>query len=232
MTQPAPPQSTRKVDAGRIKGAAAVPNCVEIIVPWSTGTAPARSFVSVLHGANPNNTPINVGLAQTLTTSFHSAFTANLAIFQPTASFMGNVGVRDMTNVTNPPIFATGGGAFGTSVSIAMPFDAAIVLTENLVIRGRGQKGRIFLPNWATNADAGGGVIDAAVVTAVTTFGTAIFNAITAAALTPAVAKVARAEYLGVTGAHHLARGASAVNVLNYTCRDNRWDSQRRRNSP
>jgi hypothetical protein len=113
-----------------------------------------------------------------------------------------------------------------------MPVNVALVLTENLNVRGRGAKGRAYLAGWATNADAGGGVAAAAVGTAMNAFGTAVFNAITSAGFTPAVAKPARAAYTGYTGTPHLARAASYATVTTYVARDNIWDSQRRRIQP
>jgi hypothetical protein len=105
----------------------------------------------------------------------------------------------------------------------------AAVLTEQIAARGRGLKGRVFLGGWDVGADAGNGIIAPAAVTAINNYGTAVFSAISAAQLTPCVAQPARQTYLGLTGTTHPARVAASVFVTSYTCRDNKWDTQRRR---
>jgi hypothetical protein len=110
-----------------------------------------------------------------------------------------------------------------------MPENAAIVMTENINIRGKGLKGRCYLGGWSTAADAGGGVIAAAAQTAVNNFGTAILNALNAQSLTPCVAQIARQQYQGITGTIHQARPMGHPTVLGYVCRDLVWDTQRRR---
>jgi hypothetical protein len=110
-----------------------------------------------------------------------------------------------------------------------MPENISAVLTENVTVRGRGAKGRVYLAGWANNADAGNGTILPALQTALNAFGTAIFNGITGAGFTPCVAKVARQAYTGVTGTPHLARAATYAVVSTYVCRDLVWDTQRRR---
>ena len=230
MTSPLPPQSTKKTDAGRIKGAAAVPNVLEIRCLFSL---PNQKFANItFHGFNTVMPAVNVALANTLFASLSSAWSTNLGLYCPAgppATSFQNVFVRDMTNPGFPVFQSTSAAVAGTRASPAMPANAAIVLTENLNVRGRGAKGRVYLPGWATNADAGGGLVNAATVSAITAFGTAVFNAITTAGFTPCVAKVARQAYTGFTGTPHLQRNATNATVTNYVCRDNIWDSQRRR---
>ena len=63
MTQPAPPQSTKKHDAGRIPGAAAVPNVLEI---RCTGLLPnTKPWSFTFHGYNAVMPAVNVALANT-----------------------------------------------------------------------------------------------------------------------------------------------------------------------
>lgn len=233
MTQPPPPQSTKKKDAGRIPGAAAVANVLEIrcLLGLANGKVASITF----HGYNATMPAVNVALANTLMASLSSAWSTNLGSYMAagtTPSTFAAVYIRDMTNPGFPVFQSTSAAVLGTSASPAMPVNVALVLTENLNIRGRGAKGRVYIPGWATNADAGGGVAVGAVQTAVTAFGTAVFNAITSAGFTPAVAKVARAAYTGYTGTPHLQRNATWAQVISYSCRDAIWDTQRRRIQP
>lgn len=224
------PVSTKKHDAGRALGPQAVPSCIEVILVWSTPAG--RLFNTTIHGRNLGSFVPSVASANTLQTAVNTAFTANLAIYHPTTYTLFQVKVRDMSNVSNPQFTSTGAAAAGTSASINMPESNAIVLTENVNIRGRGAKGRIYIPNWATNADAGGGNILAAVQTALNTFGTSLLTMFTNNGMVACVAKPHRLAYMGVTGTSHTDRPAATADVVSYTCRDLLWDTQRRRTQP
>jgi hypothetical protein len=221
------PISTKKTDGGRIKGPQNVASVIEIRVQMQLPNTKLSSWFT--HGSY-STAPANMqSLATALFGSISAAWNTNLAAYCPTGTLLQNVYIRDMTNFTSPVYVGTGTAVPGTSASIAMPPGAAIVLTENLSIRGRGAKGRIYLGGFATNADAGGGVIAAALVTALGAFCTALFNAITAQSLTPCLAQPPRAQYQGVTGTVHPSRGAGHPSITSYTLRDNLWDAQRRR---
>jgi hypothetical protein len=222
--------STKKVDAGRIPGPAAVPNVVEIQLAW-TG-ANARIFHNYLHASFAGSVTLSVAIANTVFSAISSGWNTNLALYSPTTCNMLRATVRDMTATTNPIFVSTAAAVAGTSASPGMPANVALVLTEQATQRGRGMKGRIFVPCWATNADASGGQALAAVQTAMNAFGTAIFNAMTAQSWTPCVAKPARQAYIGYSGASHNARAASSVQISGYTCQDLFWDSQRPRIKP
>jgi hypothetical protein len=221
------PISTKKTDGGHIKGAAAVPNVIE----FKTQVQLPNSKITfwTVHGfyttVPPNLQTVANGYLSAVTTSWN----AQLAPLLATTTFLQGCQVRDMTNVNNPVIVATQTNQPGTSASPAMPPGAAIVLTEIIAARGRGLKGRIYLGGWATNADAGGGVIATATQTALNNFGTALLAAINGQSLTACVAQVHRQQYQGVTGTVHGDRPASHVNVTGYILRDLIWDSQRRR---
>lgn len=224
------PVSVKKKDGGRIGGAQAVPNVIEIVCQIVLPNAKQSRFT--FHGYYPTTPPAMATLGGALFTSLSGAWGTNLgALMVPETKFQ-NVYVRDMTNITNPVFTGTGTAVSGTGAEPAMPVNVAAVLTENIQARGRGMKGRVYLGGWATVADAGAGVMSGATQTAINNFGTAVFNAIGAQTLQPCVAQVARAQYAGVTGTVHPARGASHVLVSSYTCRDTLWDTQRRRGQP
>lgn len=228
------PISVKKKDGGRIPGPYNVPSVLEIrcqlVLPNSK-----QSFFRV-EGAYAS-TPASIqSVATALFGSISSAWGSNLASLCPPATAFQNVYVRDMTSYTNPIFVGTGTAVPGTSASVAMPVNAAIVITEQIASRGRGLKGRIYLGGFATNADAGGGVISAAAQTGLNAFCTALFNAISGQSLTPCLAQPARYQYQGVTGTVHPARGSvgppptgTHVNINSYVLRDLVWDTQRRR---
>lgn len=221
------PVSVKKKDAGRIPGPANVPSVIEVRMQFSLPNS--KVIYSTLHGAYTTPPSNMQSLATALYGSLSSAWGSNIGAYMANATSFTSVWVRDMTNFTNPVYQGTGAAVVGTGGTVAMPENAAIVLTENVAARGRGIKGRVFLGGWAQNADVTTGGISGTVQTALNALGTAWANALTAQSLTPCVAQVARQQYQGVTGTVHAQRAASHVNVSTYTCRDTVWDTQRRR---
>jgi hypothetical protein len=227
-------QSTRKHDAGRVPGPFQIPSVIEIVL--GTQLTTTKMMFSKLHGSYTTAPANMLTLANALMSAFSSAWTTNLAPLMATTTIFQWVTVRDMSSSANLATQSTGASVAGTSASIAMPLGAAVVMTEDVNIRGRGSKGRIYLGGWATNADAAGGQITAATQTAVDNFGTAVLNALNTNSLTPALAQPPRANYMGVTGTVHPARGEAPngthATVTAYVCSNLRWDSQRRLGQP
>jgi hypothetical protein len=221
------PQSQRKIDAGRIKGAQAVPNALEIQIRQIGANGKSANFTC--HAQYATTPPSLATLAAALFTSIGTAWGTNLGPQMAAASRYTGVWIRDMANVNNPIIVGTGAPTSGTNVGMPLPPEVCIVLTENTIIRGKGMKGRMFISGWADSASDLGGVISDVAFNAVTGFGTALFAAITAQNLTPCVAEVARQSYIGLTGTTHLNRTAKTVGVSSYTARNNEFDTQRRR---
>lgn len=222
-------QSVRAVDGGKIKGSQDVANVIEIRMQQLLPNG--KTAFWTVHGSFPAGTqpPALPGLATSLFTGISNAWTTRLATFMHPSTSLVAAFVRDMTSHLNPYFESTGAAVPGTGTGNAMPSDAAIVLTENVAQRGRGLKGRIYLPGWTVAADAGGGVIADPVFTALNLFGGDLQTVINSSGLTACVAQVARQAYVGLTGTQHLARGASHVTVTSYACRDKEWDTQRRR---
>jgi hypothetical protein len=227
MTSPPLPHSQKKVDAGRIPGPYNVPQVIEVKLIWTSPSG--RKYSSFLHGSYSTLFAVNVANANTLFGAISASWTTNMASLSPTTCQLTGLAMRDMTSFTNPVSLSTAAGVNGTSASPAMPENVALVLTEEVNVRGRGAKGRVYVPNWATNADAGGGIATAAAQTAMNNWGTGILNAFTASGLTACVAKPARQAYIGFTGTQHNARAATNAAITAYLCQDLVWDTQRRR---
>jgi hypothetical protein len=221
------PTSLRAKDGGKIPGPAAVPLCVEIAVWYSAGGS--KTFRNVFHGSYTGSPPALQTLANNLFTSLGTAWSSNLASHMATSTNFVRVEVRDMQSALNPIFVGTGTAIPGTGTGDELPLEVAAVLTENIVARGRGAKGRVYIGGWDETANGAIGQMAGAVQTAINAYGTAVFNAITSGGLVPCVAKVARQQYIGLTGTTHPSRSATTVAVGSYTCRDLNWDSQRRR---
>jgi hypothetical protein len=227
MTSPTIPQSQKKKDGGRIPGPQNCANVGEF--RFQVQLPNSKLSYWTVHGYFGGTISVTQSMANSLFSAVSSAWTSNLTPFLATTTILQNCQIRDMTSYTNPILTSVGTAVPGTSASPAMPVNNAIVITENLNIRGRGAKGRIYLGGWSTNAESPPGVIAPGLVTALGAFCTALFNAVTAAPSTPAVAKVHRAEYYGVTGTLHPERLSTYATVNQYVVRDNVFDTQRRR---
>ena len=220
-------QSTRKHDGGKIPGPYSIANLVEIRIYWATDNG--KTVSGTLNGKHGGTFTVDSTLANTLLSGLGSSWVTRVGSYVSPGTSMNQVSVRDMSAIDNPQIFSNGTGHPGTGLGQVLPGESQIVLTENISGRGRGAKGRLYLPGWTAAADAGGGVIAGGVVTALGDMGTDWIGVITAAGLTPVVPKPARQAYIGLTGANHPARPAGSVDVVQYVCRDNHWDTQRRR---
>jgi hypothetical protein len=222
------PTSTKKKDAGRISGPASCANVCEIMGTWTLPNG--RVIHGAFHGWASPLPSMSVGLANTLFGAFSSAWSTNLATYMHTGTSFNGVAIRDMTSPTNPIFLSTSAAVAGTSSStVAMPESMAIVLTENLNVRGRGAKGRVYLGGWSQSADVTTGGISSTVQAALNAFGTAVLNGINSNGMIACLAQVPRQQYIGYSGTNHPARPAGHPVVSSYTCRDLVWDTQRRR---
>lgn len=221
------PASQRKIDGGHIKGAQPCANVAEIKCVGTSANGKRQSFT--VHGSFSAASPVNQTLANTLWTSISTAWNSNLAPQMVPATTFSAIELRDMTVPTNPVFIGTGTALAGTGTPPAVAPENAIVLTEDVTMRGRGLKGRVFLGGWANSADAGNGTISALASAAATGFANALFAAISGAGLTPCVAQLPRQSYTGLTGTVHAARSPAHPAVSTYRLRNNEWDIQRRR---
>jgi len=219
-------QSVRAVDGGHIKGAADVPQVVEIRNFGQLDNGKDYSFA--LHGAYVTTPPDMQALAAGLWTSLSNAWSTHLALYMSSSTKFNRVEVRDMANHLLPVFIGTGTAVVGTGVEMAMPADVSAVVTANIQARGKGMKGRVFIPGWTVLAN-NSGFIDDPVISALNAWGAAVIQALTTQGLTACVAQVRRQDYTGLTGALIPARNAGHVVVSSYTCRNNEWDTQRRR---
>lgn len=216
------------LDPGAIGGPVIVPSCAQITLSWIQDNG--RYAHNVLYGRYSGpfaGTPTQAqNILNALTTG--AAWTG-LAGFQSTTSGLSFVSIRDVAIANQPIIASTTGGALGTSASPALPNETAICVTLRTALAGKSGRGRIFVPNFATNALGAGNIIAAGAMTALQAWASTISGALNTQGYVHVLGLPARAAYTGSTGTDHPARAATSVPVTSLVVRDNHWDSQRRR---
>ena len=220
-------QSTKKVDAGKVKGPYNVPSVVEVRM---TGSLPnGKPWVNTLHGFYSVVPPNIQSLASALFSSLSAAWGTRIGTYLHPSTTFSAVYVRDMQNFAFPVYIGTGTAVAGSGTGNAMPPQNAIVLTENINARGRGLKGRLYIGGWHDGDGTSVGGISGAVQSALNSLGADWISALSAQSLTACVAQAPRNPYIGYAGTSHPARAAGHVNITTITCRDTLWDTQRRR---
>lgn len=215
-------------DPGAILGPVQVPQCAQISFAWSLEDGKVAH--NVLYGRYSGGFAGTVAQCNSIIAALTTGaqWTA-LAAFFSTSNIFSFVTIRDVNTINQPIIQNSAGGAAGTSASPALPLETAAVITLRTALVGRANRGRIYIPSWATNALGAGNIIAAAAVTALQNWANTIPTAFTAQGYTLVIGQKARASYTGTTGAVHPPRAATSTAVTSLSVRDNHWDSQRRR---
>jgi hypothetical protein len=215
-------------DPGHINGPVVIPNCWKFMIVWTlTNGKIARNVLGV-------SVPAGATVTATIAEAMRAALVAGsgwstLAAFMSLTGSLTRVELQDIRQASMPVVASTGAATAGTSASAALPDEVAAVLTLRTARVGPANRGRMYIPNFATNALAAGGVIAPAVVTAIGGWTPNISNAVTSQGFTQVLLQPARAAYTGTSGAQHPARAAGSLPLTNMVVRDNHWDSQRRR---
>jgi hypothetical protein len=215
-------------DPGAIAGPKIAPNCVQVTLIWSlTDGKEGRNVLTARYAPPFLGT---VTMANALLAAFGASLTSRgVDVFQPITGALSAVHLRDINIAFQPIIESTGPAHAGTSISTALPDETAIVLTLRTGQTGPANRGRMYVPSWASNAVAAGGVIAEAVLEALNPWAVDITAALAAEGLQWAIAQPARQAYTGSTGREHPARAAASALVTQAITRDNHWDTQRRR---
>lgn len=216
-------------DPGHIGGPVVIPNAVQIVLVWTQEDAKLGHNVTYGQAA-PGFQP-TVAVADALLTGLTTGanWTA-LAAFLASTTRLSAVILRDVRSPNLPQVQSAGAGAAGTSVSPALPNEVAAAVSLRTALAGPQNRGRMFIPGFATNALGAGNVIAATAVTALQNWaGSNVGGVYNAQSLPMVIGHVARAAYTGSTGTQHPARPAGVVTVTSLTVRDNHWDTVRRR---
>lgn len=215
-------------DAGYIGGPKIIDQCAEISIAWViTG---GKVVYNVLHGRYTGSFAGSQAQANSIHTGLASGaqWTA-MAAFMPTTGGISSVSIRNLDIKDQPLITSNAAAGLGTSASAALPGEVAAVLTLRTAFTGRANRGRIYVPNFATNALGAADTIAANAVTAIANWGAIIAGVLNAQGYLFCIGHVARAAYTGASGTQHPARVDGTVPVQTVVVRDNHWDSQRRR---
>lgn len=216
-------------DPGAAPGPKLVPNCAIIGFAWTLedGKIAHNILYGRYTGAFAGTQAQATAIMTALTTG--GTWTA-LAAFLSTTTAFANVYIRDMNTPDNPIIYGTGSAVPGTSVSSALPNEVAAVITLLTAKAGQQNRGRMYVPGFATNALATGNVIAPAVLTALNNWAAVIPSAFTAQGYTHVLGQPHRVAYTSpATGRVFPERLATSTPVTSRTAKDNHWDTQRRR---
>lgn len=215
-------------DPGHIGGPLVIPNCVQISLIWLLGDTKVAH--NVMYGFRTDGVAPSLAQANGILTALNTgaSWTALAAFIASTAS-LGAVWMRDVRQAGMPIINSGAAGAPGTSASPELPDETAVVVTTRTAFVGQANRGRFYVPGWATNALGAGNVVAAGAVTALGTWASGIGPAFTGQGYTLSLGHPPRAQYTGSTGTVHPARVAGSLPITSVVVRDNHWDSQRRR---
>lgn len=215
-------------DPGAIGGPVVIPQCAQIVIQWNLtdGKQAHQVLVGRYSGSFAGSPTQAQAILTALTTG--AAWTA-LAPFMNPAAGIGAVTIRDVNTANQAIISSTAPGPPGTGSGSALPDEVAVALTLRTALAGRANRGRSYVPNWNTSALGAGNVVAAGAVTALSNWGATYLTALSANGYTLVIGQKARAAYMGSTGTNHPARPAGSVPVTQVICRDNHWDTQKRR---
>jgi hypothetical protein len=215
-------------DAGSIGGPKIIPSAAEISLVWVQGSGKIAHNVwtgrysGTFAGTAAQANGILAGLTG------NSQWTA-LASFLAPAVGLSGVTIRDLGQPNQPIISSTNPGFAGTSSGTELPNEVSAVITTRTAFTGPANRGRVYVPGFASNALGAGNVIAAGAVTALQNWATIIAGALSSQGYIWCIGHQARAAYTGSSGTQHPARVAGTVPITTVSVRDNHWDSQRRR---
>lgn len=215
-------------DPGVIGGPVVIPNAIKVMLVWQL--ADGKVGRNVLGGSVSTSFAVTAGIAEAIRAALVTGPNwTGLAAFLHTSVSLLRVDLQDIRGVSFPVVSSTGAGTPGTSVSTALPSEVALCMTLRTNRTGPGGRGRYYMCGFASNATAAGDVVAPALIAAANQFTGQINSAMTASGITWSLLLPERAAYTGSTGTQHPARVATTLRVESAICRDNHWDSQRRR---
>ena len=215
-------------DPGAIGGPVVIPNCVQIVLTWTQASGKAAH--NVTYGRSPGVPSPTVAQAQGIVAAL-TAGTAwtNYRGHVATTTSLASVTLRSVHSGEESIVSSTGGAVAGTNPSIALPNEMAICVTLRTAKSGPSNRGRVYLPGLGSDQVIAGNVVAPSLVNEAGIWVQGFKVAFSAQGYTWVIGQRARAAYTGATGTLHPARPAASEEVLTAVCRDDHWDSQRRR---
>lgn len=219
--EPSPQCSLRSVPLAQCNAipmpALVITNAVLIRFIW--GTAAAASAVNVIGARKGGTTTINQGLADRLSASIKTHFTASgYGALVPATLGLRTVGVRDLSGPNLPEFVGTGAITLGTATGgKILPPQLAAVVTLRTAKAGKSFRGRMYLGLWHDSALDASGSMTPAANSAVAGFAAGLPTILSGEGLTAAV--VSR-------------KLASLEDITSSQVRDTQFETQRRRAIP
>jgi hypothetical protein len=215
-------------DPGVLGGPIVVPNCVQIVLNWTLSAG--KTAHNVLYGRAAGVPAPTAAQAEAIRGAITTgaAWTA-LASGLATSAALASVSIRSVHTASQLPVFSTGAAVSGSNASIALPNEVALCVTLRTAVGGPSGRGRFYVPGWSEGIGTANNVVGATVVTNLTTWAAGFTSIFAGQGYTWVLGLPARAAYVGSTGTAHPARAASSVTIVQALCRNNTWDSQRRR---
>jgi hypothetical protein len=215
-------------DPGHIGGAVLIPNCVQISLRWTL--ADGKVARNVIYGRSVGAPSPTVAQADAIFAALGTgaAWTALALNLSAQTAFAG-VDIRSVHAAFQPIVSSTAAAKPGTDAGISLPNEVAAVITLRTGLTGPSNRGRMYIPGFAVGTVQTQNTMAAGTVTALTNWAATIPGALTAQGYTWVIGQPARAAYVGTSGTAHPARAAASQAVTSQSCRNNTWDSQRRR---
>lgn len=217
-------------DPGRIAGPKVIPSCMMIRIDWTLLTGKVGH--NVMYAAWSGSPSISTTLADSLKAAFvNGAVWTTLAAFIPAGTSLKSVTLLDVRNATSSEVVSTSAAVPGSGTGNSPGDELAVVLTLKTANRGPSGRGRIYVPMNAQGTAGPAGVISAGAVSALSAWGQSNLKAAIDSQVGPmSLGLPARAAYTSpITGRSFPARAAQTLVITQTVCRNNTWDTQRRR---
>jgi len=205
-----------------------IPDTVQVI---HAGLNAGIGWRVVTHCLIPASSPVNVALADAIFNSVGPLWSTNIAPECPTTTSFNFTSVRDLRAASQPDIASTGTVRNGTAPTTdALPRQIAAVITVKTGLAGRKYRGRMYWAGFAESANGATGHMTAACKAALDAFAAGFMAAANVSGLQIGVAHRPTAfdEVTGLPISPGLGFTTPAVQFL---CRDDIWDTQRRRSA-
>jgi len=215
-------------DPGNIGGPVVIPNCMQVVLNWTLASGKVGHNVMYGRAAGiPAPTP---AMAQALFAAMTTgaAWTTVASQLAPTTALAG-VSLRSVHEGEGAIVSSTGAAVPGVNPGIALPNEMALCVTLRTAKAGPSNRGRVYIPGYAEGTTVAGNMVAASVVSGAGTWVNGFISIFAGQGLTMVIGQKARQAYTGATGTPHPARAAGSEVVTSAVCRDNHWDSQRRR---
>lgn len=217
-------------DPGAIGGKLKIPFCVQITLRFQLFSGKVGHVVTYGKYVGPFSG--NATTAQTIFANLSTGanWTAMASKLSNSVSFLG-VDIRDL-NVTDQPLFSSTGAAVpGTDAAgIQLPSEVCIACTTHTALAGKSGRGRMYFAGFTSSSQGAGDTVSAATITAINNWANTFFSVFNGVGYQWSLGLKERAAYTSPkTGTSFPHRDATTVPITTVACRDNHWDTQRRR---